>query len=53
MDFDPTNNQILFAQHIIVGWGHDYGDVNPLKGVVFGGGEPKLAVSVDVRGLRG
>jgi len=53
MDFDPTNNQIPFDQHIIVGWGRDYGDVNPLKGVVFGGGEPKLAVSVDVRNLAG
>ncbi len=51
MDFDPTNNQIPVDQHIIVGWGRDYGDVTPLKGVIFGGGEHKLAVSVDVRNL--
>lgn len=53
MDFDPTNNQIPAHQHIIVAWGRDYGDVTPLKGVVFGGGEHTLAVSVDVRNLGG
>ncbi|TCV79283.1 transglutaminase family protein [Sulfurirhabdus autotrophica] len=53
MDFDPTNNQIPVDQHIVVGWGRDYGDVNPLKGVIFGGGEHKLEVSVDVRNLGG
>jgi hypothetical protein len=26
----------------------DYGDVAPLKGVIFGGGEHQLEVSVDV-----
>ncbi len=51
MDFDPTNNQIPLDQHIVVGWGRDYGDVNPLKGVVFGGGEHKMEVSVDVKKL--
>ncbi|MES2407876.1 MAG: transglutaminase family protein [Pseudomonadota bacterium] len=51
VDFDPTNNQIPVDQHIIVGWGRDYGDVTPLKGVIFGGGEHALAVSVDVRNL--
>lgn len=51
IDFDPTNNQIPVDQHIIVGWGRDYGDVTPLKGVIFGGGEHELAVSVDVRNL--
>jgi transglutaminase-like putative cysteine protease len=53
MDFDPTNNQIPVDQHIVVGWGRDYGDVNPLKGVIFGGGEHELNVSVDVRNLGG
>lgn len=53
MDFDPTNNQIPADQHIIVGWGRDYGDITPLKGVIFGGGEHALVVSVDVRNLGG
>jgi transglutaminase-like putative cysteine protease len=48
VDFDPTNNQLPSDQHITVAWGRDYGDVNPLKGVVLGGGKHKLQVSVDV-----
>lgn len=51
MDFDPTNNQISGEQHIIVAWGRGYGDVTPLKGVVFGGQDHELKVSVDVARL--
>jgi len=48
VDFDPTNNQIPMNQHIVVGWGRDYYDVPPLKGVVYGSGKSKLKVSVDI-----
>jgi len=48
VDFDPTNNQIPKDQHIVVGWGRDYYDVPPLKGVVYGSGTSKLKVSVDI-----
>ncbi len=48
VDFDPTNNQIPTFQHIVTAWGRDYGDVTPLKGVIFGGGIHTLLVSVDV-----
>jgi transglutaminase-like putative cysteine protease len=48
VDFDPTNNQIPTFQHIVTAWGRDYGDVTPLKGVIFGGGIHTLIVSVDV-----
>ncbi|HQT25374.1 MAG TPA: transglutaminase family protein, partial [Burkholderiales bacterium] len=51
MDFDPTNNQIPADRHIVVAWGRDYGDVTPLKGVIFGGGDHELAVSVEVRNM--
>jgi transglutaminase-like putative cysteine protease len=51
MDFDPTNNQIPGEQHIIVAWGRGYGDVTPLKGVVFGGMDHELDVSVHVARL--
>ena len=52
VDFDPTNNQIPMERHITTAWGRDYGDVTPLKGVIFGGGEKhKLDVSVDVMPL--
>ncbi|MEE4202066.1 MAG: transglutaminase family protein [Halieaceae bacterium] len=48
-EFDPTNNKMAAEQHIITGWGRDYSDVAPLRGVLFGGGgSQKLSVSVDV-----
>lgn len=53
VDFDPTNDQLPADQHITVAWGRDYGDVNPFKGVVLGGGEHALEVSVDVASLSG
>jgi transglutaminase-like putative cysteine protease len=51
IDFDPTNNQIPTTQHITLGWGRDYGDITPLKGVVFGGQHHELDVSVHVERL--
>ena len=48
VDFDPTNNQIPKDQHIVVGWGRDYYDVPPLKGVVYGSGQSTLKVAVDI-----
>ncbi|MEN1785099.1 MAG: transglutaminase family protein [Bacteroidota bacterium] len=48
VDFDPTNNQLPIDQHIVVGWGRDYYDVPPLKGVVYGSGNSKLKVAVDI-----
>jgi len=48
VDFDPTNNQIPSFQHIVVAWGRDYYDVNPLKGVIYSNGENKMKVSVDI-----
>lgn len=48
-EFDPTNNIMAAEQHITTGWGRDYSDVAPLRGVIFGGGkEQKLDVAVDV-----
>ncbi len=47
-DFDPTNNLIPTEQHITLGWGRDFADVTPLKGVFFSHGEHELQVSVDV-----
>lgn len=51
MDFDPTNNQVPNEQHITVAWGRDYGDVTPLKGVIFGGRHHELQVSVAMERL--
>lgn len=48
VDFDPTNNMVVNESHITLAWGRDYGDVAPVKGVVMGGGNHRLRVSVDV-----
>lgn len=48
MEFDPTNNLVPNLRHIRLAKGRDYGDVAPLKGVLYGGGEHQLTVSVDV-----
>jgi transglutaminase-like putative cysteine protease len=51
IDFDPTNNQMPSTQHITIGWGRDYADITPLKGVIFGGQQHELDVSVHVECL--
>jgi transglutaminase-like putative cysteine protease len=51
VDFDPTNNLIPTNQHITLGWGRDFADVTPLKGVFYSHGPHKLKVSVDVSRL--
>ncbi|MBS1565519.1 MAG: transglutaminase family protein [Bacteroidetes bacterium] len=49
MEFDPTNNQVPGEQHIAIGWGRDYADIAPMKGVILSSGTHQLGVSVDVR----
>ena len=51
IDVDPTNNLLPSMQHITVGWGRDYGEVSPIRGVLVGGGEHTLTVAVDVVAL--
>lgn len=48
LDFDPTNNLRPEEQHITTAIGRDFGDVTPVKGVLYGGGDHKLLVAVDV-----
>jgi transglutaminase-like putative cysteine protease len=48
LDFDPTNDLRPAERHLTLAWGRDYGDVPPLKGVVFGSGEHRLEVAVDM-----
>ena len=48
VDFDPTNNKRPDAQYTTTAWGRDYGDVTPVKGMVYGGGKHSLTVEVDV-----
>ena len=51
MDVDPTNNLFPSMQHITLGWGRDYSDVSPLRGVILGAGKHDLNVAVDVVSL--
>ena len=48
IDVDPTNNILPSMQHITIGWGRDYRDVSPIRGVVSGGKAHTLDVAVDV-----
>lgn len=48
IDCDPTNACLTETDHIPVSVGRDYGDVSPMRGVVIGGGQTNLKVSVDV-----
>ena len=48
IDFDPTNSCLVQSEHITLGWGRDFSDVTPLRGVVLGGGAQELDVSVTV-----
>lgn len=48
IDFDPTNAMIPSREHITIGWGRDFSDVSPLRGIILGGGEHKLKIAVTV-----
>jgi transglutaminase-like putative cysteine protease len=45
---DPTNNILPTTTHVTLGWGRDYNDVSPIRGVILGGGAHSLKVRVDV-----
>jgi len=51
LDVDPTNNLLPSLQHITLGWGRDYADVCPIRGVLVGGSDHGLRVCVDVAAL--
>jgi transglutaminase-like putative cysteine protease len=48
LEIDPTNGSTPDERYITLGWGRDYSDVTPLKGVMNGGGHHQLSVAVDV-----
>jgi transglutaminase-like putative cysteine protease len=51
VDFDPTNNCLTGEEHITVAHGRDFGDVSPVAGILTGGGDHEVKVSVDVEPL--
>lgn len=48
LDVDPTNNLAPSRSHVTLGWGRDYGDVSPLRGLILGGRDHVLKVAVDM-----
>ncbi len=48
LDVDPTNNLVPSYNHVTLGWGRDYSDVSPLRGLILGGRDHTLKVNVDV-----
>jgi transglutaminase-like putative cysteine protease len=54
LGLDPTNDQMVDERYIVVGWGRDYADVPPLRGIIYTDSESSVIdVSVDVVPLEG
>ena len=51
-DFDPTNNLQVSEEHITVAYGRDFSDVSPVAGILTGGGQHEVKVSVDVEEIK-
>ncbi|MDR6397018.1 transglutaminase family protein [Herbaspirillum seropedicae] len=48
IDADPTNGVFPDTSHITLGWGRDFLDISPLRGVLIGGGQQSMQVAVTV-----
>ena len=48
VQLDPTNGIVVRDEHVILAWGRDFSDISPLRGVLLGGGDHSLSVSVDL-----
>lgn len=48
VDLDPTNDLVVAEEHVVLGWGRDFADISPLRGIILGGGRHALEVSVDL-----
>ena len=48
VDLDPTNNMYIQSEHLTVGWGRDFDDMSPVKGIMTGGGSHAVHVDVTV-----
>lgn len=49
VEVDPTNDAFVGDRYVVLGWGRDYGDVPPLRGVIFtegGGARPEVSVDL-------
>lgn len=48
VEFDPTNAMLAGEDHIVVGYGRDYADVAPVRGVLRSSGAQSSTQAVDV-----
>ena len=48
IDVDPTNGIVVKDEHVVLGWGRDFSDVSPVRGVILGGGDHVVSVGVDL-----
>jgi transglutaminase-like putative cysteine protease len=48
VDLDPTNGLVVKDEHVLLGWGRDFSDVSPVRGVILGGGDHTVRVGVDL-----
>jgi transglutaminase-like putative cysteine protease len=48
VDLDPTNDLVVQEEHVVLGWGRDFRDVTPLRGVILGGTQHELLVRVEL-----
>jgi len=49
VEVDPTNDCFVDERYVVLGWGRDYGDLPPLRGVIFTEGSGStLRVEVDL-----
>jgi transglutaminase-like putative cysteine protease len=54
LGLDPTNAQFVDERYITVGWGRDYADVPPLRGIIYTDSqESVIEVAVDVEPFMG
>jgi transglutaminase-like putative cysteine protease len=54
LGLDPTNDQMVDERYVFVGWGRDYADVPPLRGIIYTDSERSVIdVAVDVAPFEG
>jgi transglutaminase-like putative cysteine protease len=54
LGLDPTNDQMVDERYIVAGFGRDYADVPPLRGIIYTDSESSvIEVSVDVAPYKG
>jgi transglutaminase-like putative cysteine protease len=54
LGLDPTNDQMIDERYILVGFGRDYADVPPLRGIIYTNSErSEIDVAVDVSPFEG